>query len=118
MGDVSAATGRTYGPPASTVAPNPYPNSGKGTDCRYNGDGGTLLFRIYFDSSTEVATGLFNQLKMFFPPESSPSGLGDDAYFDRHDGLHVRKGNVRFFLSGHPNNAQLQALAALIAGRL
>lgn len=118
VGDISTATGRTYGVPVATVAPNPYPNSGKGTDCRYHGDGGSLLFRIYFDSSSEVATGLFNQLKMFFPPESSPSGPWDDAYFDRQNGLHVRKGNVRFFLSGHPSNPQLQAFAALIVGRL
>lgn len=76
------------------------------------------MFRIYFDSNSDVATGLFNQLKMFYPAVSSPSGIGDDAYLDKRNGLHVRKGNVRFFLSGRPTNAQLQAMASVIAGKL
>ncbi len=114
----TATSGGSYGTPQSTVAPKPYPSSGPGADCHYADGSHSLLFRIYFDSSPDVATGLFNQLKMFFPPESSPSGPWDDAYFDRQNGLHVRKGNVRFFLSGHPSNPQLQAFAALIVGRL
>lgn len=117
-GDVSTATGAAYSVPESNAAPKPYPSSGPGTDCRYKGDGATLFFRIYFDASPDAATALFNQLKMFYPAVSSPSGLGDDAYFDKGNGLHVRKGNVRFFLSGHPSNAQLQAMAAIIAGKV
>ncbi len=117
--DVNAATGGgTFGTPESTAAIKPYASSGPGTDCHYKSSNGSLLFRIYFDSSTDAATGLFNQLKMFFPPVSTPSGLGDDAYFDNHSGLHVRKGNVRFFLSGSPTNPQLQAMATVVAGRL
>lgn len=116
--DVKTATGDTYSSPESTVAPKPYATSGPGTDCNYKSSGGSLMFRIYFDSNSDVATGLFNQLKMFYPAVSSPSGIGDDAYLDKRNGLHVRKGNVRFFLSGRPTNAQLQAMASVIAGKL
>ncbi len=55
---------------------------------------------------------------MFYSPPTPVPGVGDEAYFDPHNGLHIHKGNVRYFLTGGPNNAPLQALATLVAGKL
>src|SRR5579871_1252667 len=97
---VGKALGSTYGAPVKTVAPRPYANTVQGTDCSYSarGGGSQVLFRIYFDPSATAATDLFAKLKMFYSPPRPVSGVGDDTYFDPHHGIHVRKGNVRFFL--------------------
>ena len=104
-----------------TVAPRPYANTVEGTDCHYaasNGNG-ELLFRIYFDPSATEAPSLFAKLKMFYSPPTPVGGIGDEAYFDPRHGLHVRKGNVRFFLSfGANSNTQLQKLAGVVAGQI
>jgi hypothetical protein len=62
---------------------------------------------------------------MFYSPPTPASGIGDEAYFDPRHGLHVRKGNVRFFLSFRnienftpANEGQLKALASQVAGKL
>lgn len=97
---VSSTLGIAYGAPTSTVAPRPFANTVQGTDCHYttaNGNG-ALLFRIYFDPSAAEATGLFMKLKMFYSPPTPVAGVGDEAYLDPRHGLHVRKGNVRFFI--------------------
>jgi hypothetical protein len=116
--DVSTATGSRYSVAPSTVAPRPFANTVQGTDCHYTSDSHELLFRIYFDPSTDEATSLFAKLKMFYSPPTPVSGVGDEAYFDARNGLHVRKGNVRYFFTGKPTNAQLQALATIVAGKL
>jgi hypothetical protein len=116
--DVSNATGSTYTSTQSTVAPRPYANTVQGTDCRYSSGSHELLFRIYFDPSTDDTTSLFAKLKMFYSPPTPVPGVGDEAYFDPHNGLHIRKGNIRYFLPGKPSNAQLRALATLVAGKL
>lgn len=116
--DVSKATGATYNSNPSSVAPRPYANTVQGTDCHYASGSHELLFRIYFDPSADEATSLFAKLRMFYSPPTPVSGVGDEAYFDARNGLHIRKGNVRYFLSGSPNNSQLQALATLVAGKL
>ena len=63
------------------------------------------------------------RLKMFFGKDSTPANVGDEAYVDRNNAIHVRKGNVRYFLTiSHgdtPNGRkQILALAALVAGEL
>ncbi|MGA8671997.1 MAG: hypothetical protein WB679_19115 [Terracidiphilus sp.] len=119
--DVSKSMGQTYGAPEKTVAPRPYANTVQGTDCHYSASSGgnELLFRIYFDPSAADATGLFAKLKFFYSPPTPVPGLGDEAYFDPNHGLHVRKGNVRFFLNLADNtDSQLKAIASLIAGRI
>lgn len=123
---VSRALGRAYKAPQSSTAPRPYMNTVEGTDCSYsaNGGGKDLLFRIYFDHSPSEATELHSRLKMFYSPPSPVSGVGDDAYFDPRHGLHVRKGNVRFYLDlgehgfTEANQQQLTQLASLVAGQL
>jgi hypothetical protein len=116
--DVSSTTGETYGAPRSSVAPRPYANTVQGTDCKYESGRDELLFRVYFDPSADQATSLFAKLKTFFGAGTPVPGVGDEAYLDSQDGLHVRKGNVRYFLTGHPNNAQKKALAGVVAAKL
>lgn len=115
---VSSAMGKTFSAPEKSVAPRPFANTVQGTDCKYSGGGEALLFRIYFDPSPEAATDLFAKLKMFYSPPTPVPGLGDETYFDPHHGIHIRKGNVRFFLSGGKDEKALTNLATQVAGQL
>jgi hypothetical protein len=115
---VSSALGKTYSAPQKSVAPRPFANTVQGTDCTYSGAGGSLLFRIYFDPSPTAATDLFAKLKMFYSPPTPVPTLGDEAYFDPRHGIHVRKGNVRFFLSAGDDEKPLTNLATQVAGQL
>jgi hypothetical protein len=98
--EVSKVLGREFTAPQSNVAPRPYKNTAQGTDCTYRSSSGrgSLLFRIYFDSSPSEATELFGKLKMFYGTPTRVSGVGDETYIDSKHGLHERKGNVRFYL--------------------
>jgi hypothetical protein len=116
--EVSRTMSGSYSPPEESVAPRPYANTVEGKDCRYQAMGGELLFRIYFDPSPAEATSLFAQLKMFYSPPRPVAHLGDDAYFDSQHGLHVRKGNVRFFLEGSGSEERLTDLAQEVAKKL
>jgi hypothetical protein len=116
--EVSRALSGSYSPPEESVAPRPFANTVQGKDCHYRSMSGELLFRIYFDPSPDEATKLFAQLKMFYGPPQAVSGLGDEAYFDSRHGLHVRKGNVRFFLQGSGSDERLTDLAHTVAGKL
>lgn len=115
---VSSALGKTYSAPQKSVAPRPFSNTVQGTDCTYSGAGGSLLFRIYFDPSPTAATDLFAKLKMFYSPPTPVPSLGDEAYFDPKHGIHVRKGNVRFFISSGDDEKALTNLATQVAGQL
>lgn len=93
--------------PAKSVPLKPYRESGPGTDCDYSaqGNGAHLLVRIYVDPSSSVASALFAKLKSFYSFAGKPTqvpGLGEDAYFDAKHGLHVLKGQYRYFLSSTP----------------
>lgn len=116
--EVSRSMSATYSPPQESVAPRPFANTVQGKDCHYQAMGGELLFRIYFDPSVDEATRLFAQLKMFYSPPKPVPGLGDDAYFDPKQGLHVRKGNVRYFLQGSGSEDRLRDLALVVAKKL
>jgi hypothetical protein len=70
------------------------------------------------------ATDLHTRLKtLFYGKDSTPASVGDEAYVDKGDAIHVRKGNVRYFLTiSHGDTPsgrkQILALAALVAGEL
>lgn len=116
---VGGALGGKVGAPEKSVAPRPYANTVQGTDCHYSSGSSELLFRIYFDPSAGDATTLFARLKLFYSPPIPVPGVGDEAYFDPKHGLHVRKGNVRFFLSlGDNTDQQLKNLANQVAGEI
>ncbi|MFI5093226.1 MAG: hypothetical protein ACHQIK_07265 [Candidatus Acidiferrales bacterium] len=121
--EVSKTLGHGYDAPQKSVAPRPFANTAQGTDCRYMRSNDPrdrkLLFRIYFDPSPAAATELFARLGMFYSPKSPVPGLGDEAYFDRDHGLHVRKGKVRFFLAMDDfDEKQMKDLASRVIGRL
>ncbi len=95
------------------VAPRPFSNTVEGTDCTYKSGGETLLFRIYVDPSRESSTELFAKLKQYFGAGStSVAGVGDEAYVDKDRGLHVRKGKVRFFITGGGTDQQRKDFAS------
>ena len=69
------------------------------------------------------ATDLHTRLKMFYGKDSTPANVGDEAYVDKSHSIHVRKGNVRYFLTiAHADTPggqkQILALASLVAGEL
>jgi hypothetical protein len=122
---VSSTLGDKYGAQEKSVAPRPFPNTVLGTDCHYKTASGQdeVLFRVYFDVSAAQATDLHTRLKMFYGPGSTPATVGDEAYVDKNNAIHVRKGNVRYFLSISRGDTpsgrkQILALAALVAGKL
>ena len=111
--------GSTYGAPTKSVAPRPFPNTAQGTDCNYKASEHGLLLRAYVDASPAAAADLFARLKSFFGTGSTDvAGVGDEAYLDKNRGLHVRKGKVRFFVTGHGTDKQIRDLALGIATQL
>lgn len=122
---VSSALGEQYGAPDKSVAPRPFANTVQGTDCHYKTANGReeVLFRVYFDPSAAQATELHARLKMWFGAGSTPASVGDEAYVDKGHSIHVRKGNVRYFIAiGHADTPagqiKLMSLANLIAGEI
>jgi len=54
---------------------------------------------VYVDRSAAEAKTTFDGLVgLYFQVESKPRGLGDEAYFDTHLGLHILKGKTRLFI--------------------
>jgi hypothetical protein len=116
---LKSALQATYTPAVKTVAPRPYANTVTGTDCHYNGRN-PIWFRIYYDGSASDATALFAKLRMFYSPNTPASGIGDEAYFDKEGALHVRKGNVRFYVNAGTDKVQaaVTQLGKVVAGEL
>jgi len=75
-----------------------YRGQNPGTLCVYNGSR-TVMLTVYVDRSAAEAKNTFDGLVgSYFTVESKPSGLGDEAYFDTHLGLHILKGKTRLFI--------------------
>jgi hypothetical protein len=116
---VSKTLGSTYSSPTKTVAPRPFPNTNSGTDCTYESGSHSLLFRAYVDPSPSASAALFAKLKMYFGSGSTDvSGVGDEAYMDKLHGIHVRKGKVRYYITGPRDENQVKALAIGVAAQL
>jgi hypothetical protein len=74
---------------------------------------------VYVDPSASASAELFAKLKMYSGAGSKDvSGVGDEAYLDKLGDLHVRKGKVRYFLSGSRDSKKLNDLANGIAAQL
>ena len=116
---VSKTLGSTYSSPEKTVAPRPYPNTNSGTDCMYKSGSHELLFRAYVDPSASASAALFAKLKMFFGSGSTDvSGVGDEAYMDKLHGIHVRKGKVRYYITGPREEKPITSLAVEVGKQL
>ena len=77
------------------------------------------MFRVYVDPSASASADLFAKLKSYFGSGAKDvSGVGDEAYLEKLGGLHVRKGKVRYFLSGTQDTEKLNDLAKGIAAQL
>ena len=68
---------------------------------------------------------LFAKLSKYFGALTPIAGLADEAYIDKDHGIHVRKGNVRFFINLSPIGKftpaiekELKDLASLVSGQL
>jgi hypothetical protein len=121
--DVKNAVGKPFDAPVPVGDVRLTDSGITDTDCSYTPTrfGQALLFRVYVDSSPEKATELFDKLKTFYGPAADVSGLGDEAYVDSKHAIHVRKGNVRYFLDlGGEAKAEkpVKDLAAVVAGKL
>ena len=116
---LSKVVGQTYEAPTATAAPRPFPNTNQGTNCTYKSGAHSFLFRVYVDPSASASADLFAKLKTYFGSGSKDlTGVGDEAYLDKFGDLHVRKGKVRYFLSGTRDSKKLNDLANGIAARL
>jgi len=118
---VSKILKEDFNAPEKSEAPRPFANTASGTDCKYETQSKrhSLVFRVYVDPSPSASAELFARLKTWFGQGSTPvNGIGDEAYIDKGHGLHVRKGKVRFFLTGSATEQQLKDLASEVAGQL
>lgn len=126
--ELSKTLGQTYDEPQKTVAPRFSAGTVTGTDCTYqpkDAAASKLLFRAYVDPSSDDTKWLFLRLTKFYKTTTPVTGLGDEAYFDDVHALHVRKGNVRFFINLIPMGAfgpekekQMKDLAARVVAQL
>ena len=102
---VSATLGGTYDSPQKSTAPRFSAGTVEGTDCTYQpkeAAGSKVLFRAHVDAKEDETKWLFLRLSKFYKTITPVTGLGDEAYFDDVHGLHVRKGNVRMYITVTP----------------
>jgi hypothetical protein len=124
--ELSKTLGQSYDSPQKSIAPRPFPNTAEGTDCIYKRSKDArerkVVFRAYVDPSPSDAADLFARLSKFFGPPTPVTGVGDQAYFDKHHGLHVLKGRLRFYIAMDDFTPaiekQLENVASQVAGRL
>lgn len=95
---VSQMLQHPFAAPKASAVPS-LTGKGQRMDCMYyDSSRATVWFGIFFDHSASDAN---RGLAMFKDPRSKAvPGVGDDAFFDRQGELHVRKGNVWFFVGG------------------
>ena len=87
-----------FKPPVKTSAIPAWAGQNPGTQCVYSGQR-TVMLIVYVDRSVAEAKRTFEgMMGSFYKVESKPSGLGDEAYFDTHFGLHILKGKTRLFI--------------------
>jgi hypothetical protein len=117
--------------PMETKAPPAY-DGAWGTSCRFSpkppftrGHQTTVDFVIYTEASAAKAKQTFDQVAAFIKDKArtTPSGLGDDAYWGITDDepamLHVLKGKSHYSLELEPaNDSKLLELAAAVTGRI
>jgi hypothetical protein len=99
---IQKVLGQPFGAPSESKALPAYGQQPWGVHCDYTSQKGpdaTVTFIAYADSSAAVAKQTFDKLSMWFPPRSKPSGIGDSAYIDNRNAIHVLKSQVRYYIS-------------------
>ena len=115
---IQQVLGQPFNAPSKTQALPAFAKQAPGSNCHYNSQKGhaSVDFIVYLDGSASEAKQTFDRLSMWYPAKSKPSGLGDSAYIDSGNSIHVLKGKVRYFINLSPQNEkQLKDLAASVA---
>jgi hypothetical protein len=118
--ELQKSLGEIFGPPKASTAPPAFPGQAAGTNCRYKAQNGrhTAVFIVYTDSSAAEAKQTFEKVSAWFGTKSKPS-LGDAAYIDARNAIHVLKGKTRYFIEiDRANEKQLLEVAASVSARL
>jgi len=118
---IQQVLGQPFGAPKKDQAPPAYGKQPWGSNCRYSSQKGglTVTFIVYVEASASEAKETFDKLSMWYQAKSKPSGIGDSAYIDSKDAIHVLKGNVRYFIQLDPKNEkQLKDLAVSVASHI
>jgi hypothetical protein len=118
---IQQVLGQPFSAPDVSQAPPAYGKQPWGSHCSYRSQKGhaSVEFIVYIEASASEAKQTFDRLAMWFPAKSKPSGIGDSAYIDSRNAIHVLKGKVRYFISLDPNNEkQLTDLALSVAAHI
>jgi hypothetical protein len=116
-------------PPLTTKVPPAY-DGPWGSSCQYfskppfaKGHQTRVDFIVYVEASSAQAKETFDKVAPFFTDKNKqkPSGVGDEAYWDRtkEAKLHVLKGKVHYSLGMQPwDEKQLLAIASALSSQL
>ena len=125
---IQKTVGQPFGDPSESKVPPAFGRQPWGTHCDYGAGKGPnvhVIFIVYEDSSATEAKQTFDKLAIWFAPKSKPAGIGDSAYVDRKNAIHVVKGKVRYYIELDPvgeftsaNEKQVKELALAVAGRI
>lgn len=125
---IQKTVGQPFSDPSENKVPPAFGKQPWGTHCDYRAVKGPnvhVIFIVYEDSSAAEAKQTFEKLAIWFAPKSKPAGIGDSAYVDRKNAIHVVKGKVRYYIELDPvgeftptNEKQVKDLAVAVAGRI
>jgi hypothetical protein len=115
VSELQKVLGGSFGAPASSVATPAFAGLPPGTHCEYTAasGGGEVVFIVYVDPSAATAKDTFQKLVPYYSVTSSPPHLGDTAYIDRNNAIHVLQGKVRFYISVTPSPSGSKPLVDL-----
>lgn len=117
-GQLQKMLGHPFDAPKQTSAMPAFQGQTTGTQCEYKSPSGMdVLLIAYTDRSVDEAKRMFTTLTEGYKPSARTSGVGDDAYVEKPNAIHVRKGKVRYFIqvATGVNPGDRQALAIELA---
>lgn len=118
--ELQKSLGQPFGLPMASPAPPAFPGQSVGTNCQYKAQEGrhTVVFIVYKDSSAAEAKQTFEKLSAWFGAKSKPA-VGDAAYIDTRNAIHVLKGKTRYFIEiDRVSEKELLQVAASVSARL
>ena len=118
---IQKVLGQPFGAPGESKWPPAYGKQPWGTQCQYasqKGPNTKVIFIVYIEQTAAEAKQTFDKLSMWFPAKSKPA-IGDAAYMDNRNAIHVLKGKVRYYISIDPvNEKQVKDLATAVAAQI